>query len=399
MYLSQLRRAFALAGLVGLWAFGASAQTAPAPAAPPPTPIAFQDALLKAANDLFSKANLESAPAKVVLVIDPLIDGVTGAQSIATQSMERRIIELVKRSYPRFEVTRFSTAAIAKSPVVLIGTFTAINNAGVAGGARDAYRICLALADLSAKKIISKGVSRALPAGIDATPVAFFSESPVFAKDTAIDSYIKSCQGTRPGDAIDPVYADRILVAALVNDAIEAYNAKRYKDALELYQSAGRTPGGEQLRVLNGIYLANSKLNRRDAAAEAFGKAVDYGLKGDRLAVKFLFRPGSTQFVADRRESGPYAVWLKQVAQRTAKASACLEIVGHTSPTGPAALNDRLSILRAEYVKDRLQDGAKGLHQRLIATGVGSRELIVGTGRDDPSDALDRRVEFKTVKC
>jgi len=389
-------RACALIGLVVLSPLRASAQTAPAA---PPTPIAFQEALLKAANDLFSKANLESASPKVALVVDPLIDGVTGAQSIATQSMEKRIIELVKRSYPRFEVTRFSTAAIAKSPVVLIGTFTAINNAGVAGGERDAYRICLALIDLGAKKVISKGVARALPTGIDATPVAFFNESPVFARDTATDSYIKSCQGTRSGDAIDPAYADRILVAAIINDAIEAYNAKRYRESLELYQSASRTPGGEQLRVLNGMYLANWRLNRRDAAADAFGKAVDHGLKGDRLAVKFLFRPGSMQFVTDRRESGPYAVWLKQVAERTAKAGACLEIVGHTSPTGPAALNDRLSILRADYVKDRLQEQAKGLHQRLIATGVGSREVIVGTGKDDASDALDRRVEFKTIKC
>ena len=92
-------------------------------------------------------------------------------------------------------------------------------------------------------------------------------------------------------------------------------------------------------------------------------------------------------------------MWLKQVAQRTAKASGCLEIVGHTSPTGPAALNDRLSHLRAEHVRDRLQEQAKGLHQRLITTGVGSRQTIVGTGKDDASDAVDRRVEFKTIGC
>jgi len=25
--------------------------------------------------------------------------------------------------------------------------------------------------------------------------------------------------------------------------------------------------------------------------------------------------------------------------------------------------------------------------------------MLVGTGRDDPSDALDRRVEFKILRC
>src|SRR5215831_8301137 len=390
----------------GLLAVTAHAQTAapaaPPPAAappPPPTPVAFDAALLKAANDLFAKANLEGAPDKVTLVIDPLIDGVTGAQSSATHLEEKRVVELVKNSYPRFQVARFSSEAVAKSPVVLIGTFTAINNAGVAGGARDAYRICLALADLKTKTIISKGVARALPEGIDPTPAAFFADSPVFTKDSSTDAYVKSCQGTKVGDSIDQTYADRIVVASLVNDAIEAYDDGRYRDALDVYQSALKTPGGEQLRVLNGIYLANFKLHRTRQAMDAFGKVVDYGLKGDKLAVKFLFKPGSTQFYTDRRVRAPYDAWLDKIAERTSAGKGCLEVIGHTSATGLAAINDRLSGLRADYIKDRLEDEDRSLRGRLIATGKGSREMIVGTGRDDASDALDRRVEFKVVKC
>jgi len=390
----------------GLLGGTAQAQTAapaaPPPAAappPPPTPVAFDAALLKAANDLFSKAKLDGAPDKVTLIIDPLIDGVTGAQSNATHLEEKRVIELVKSNYPRFQVARFSSDTVAKSPIVLIGTFTAINNAGVAGGARDAYRICLALADLKTKTIISKGVARALPEGIDPTPAAFFADSPVFAKDVSTDSYIKSCQGSKVGDTIDQAYADRILVASLVNDGIEAYDAGRYRDALDVYQSALKTPGGDQLRVLNGIYLANYKLHRTKPAMEAFGKLVDYGLKSDRLAVKFLFKPGSTQFNTDAKVRAPYSAWLEKIAERTAANKGCLEIVGHTSATGLAPINDRLSGLRADYIKDRLEDEEHSLRERLIATGKGSREMIVGTGRDDASDALDRRVEFKVVKC
>lgn len=376
----------------------ASPPPAAAPA-PPPTPVAFEAALLKAANDLFTKANLQGAPEKVTLVIDPLIDGVTGSQSNATRLEEKRVVELVKNSYPRFLLARFNSEAVAKSPIVLIGTFTAVNNAGVAGGPRDAYRICLALADLKTRTIISKGVARALPEGIDPTPVAFFAESPVFAKDASTDGYIKSCQGTKVGDAIDQTYADRILVASLINDGIEAYDAGRYRDALDVYQSALKTPGGEQLRVLNGIYLANYKLHRGRRAQEAFGKVVDYGLKGDRLAVKFLFKPGSTQFVVNRSLRDPYDSWLEKIAQRTAANQGCLEVIGHTSATGLAALNDRLSSLRADYIKDRLEAEEHALRGRLVSAGKGSRELVVGTGKDDASDALDRRVEFKVAKC
>jgi outer membrane protein OmpA-like peptidoglycan-associated protein len=379
-----------------------ASSAAPPPAAvapPPPTPVAFDTALLKAANDLFTKAKLDASPDKVTLVIDPLIDGVTGSRSVATHLEEKRVVELVKSNYPRFQVARFSSETVAKSPIVLIGTFTAINNAGVAAGPRDAYRICLALADLKTKTIISKGVARALPEGIDPTPVSFFTESPVFAKDASTDAYIKSCQGTKVGDTIDQAYADRIVVASLVNDGIEAYDAGRYRDALDVYQSALKTPGGEQLRVLNGIYLANYKLHRTRAAMDSFGKVVDYGLKSDKLAVKFLFKPGSTQFSTDRSVRAPYDAWLEKIAERTAAKQGCLEIVGHTSATGLPAINDRLSGLRADYIKDRLEDNEHSLRGRLISTGKGSREMIVGTGKDDTSDALDRRVEFKTAKC
>ena len=374
------------------------AATAPIPP-PPPTPMPFDAALLKAANDLLSKANLNGAPDKVTLVIDPLIDGVTGAQSKATHLEEARITDLVKSNYPRFQVARFSSESIAKAPVVLVGTFTAVNNAGVANGAKDAYRICLALADMRTKTIISKGVSRALPEGIDPTPAAFFNDSPVFAKDASTDSYIKTCQGTKVGDNVDQAYADRIVVASLVNDGIEAYDQGRYRDALDVYQSALKTPGGDQLRVLNGIYLANYKLHRTKAAMDAFGKVVDYGLNGDKLAVKFLFKPGSTQFINDRSVRAPYDSWMEKIAERTAAKQGCLEVVGHTSATGLPAINDRLSGLRADYIKDRLEDEQRSLRGRLIATGKGSREMIVGTGRDDASDALDRRVEFKTAQC
>jgi outer membrane protein OmpA-like peptidoglycan-associated protein len=377
----------------------AFAQTAPS--APAPTPMAFDQAFLKAANDLLSKANLEAAPAKVRLVIDPLIDGSTGAQSTATRSMEQRIAELVRSSYHRFEVTPFTAAAIADLPVVLVGTFTAINNAGVAGGPRDAYRICLTLADLKTKKIVSKGVARARPEGIDVTPTAFFVDSPAFIKDPTTDAYIKTCQNTRLGDSVDQVYADGIQVSTLVNDAIQAYNAKRYNEALGHYERALHMPGGEQLRVLNGLYLTNWKLNRREAARESFERIVNYGVKADRLAVKFLFEPNAAQFTTDRETRVEYAMWVQEIAKGTANADRCLDVVGHTSATGAAEVNDQLSLQRADYVKGRLQGSLPRVkaNRRFVAKGVGSRELIVGTGKDDPSDILDRRVEFKTVTC
>ena len=393
-----IRASVMFCGSVLASASAVQAQNASPP--PPPTPMPFEAALLKAANTLFEKANLQGAPERVRLVIDPLIDGATAAQSTATNWMERRITALVRSNYPRFEITPFTTEAIAKKPVVLIGTFTAINNAAIVGGARDVYRVCLALADLRTGTIISKGATRALPDGIDPTPTAFFADSPVLVRDPATEAYIKNCQASRLGDPIDPVYADRIQVAVHVNNGIQAYNARNYAEALEQYEKARQAPGGEQLRVFNGLYLANWKLHRRAAARESFGRIVDFGLELQRLSVKFLFAPNSARFGSDREIAAEYNSWLPEIAARTIKADKCLEVVGHTSATGSAEVNDRISLQRAEYVRGRLRAASPGASStRFTAKGAGSSELIVGTGRDDDSDALDRRVEFKASPC
>jgi outer membrane protein OmpA-like peptidoglycan-associated protein len=390
-----------LAGVMAAFPQGAppvaGAQSAPNP--PPPTPIPFDDALLRAANDLFSKAALPAGNDKIELVVDPLIDGISGAQSTATRLMQDRIVALVRKSYPRFEVRPFSTEALSRAPVVLIGTFTAINNAGAADGPRDAYRICLALADLRSRSIVSKGVARAKPEAIDVTPTPAFADTPVWATDPATSLYIKACQGSKPGDPIDPIYVERIGTSSLISDAILEYDDKRYRESLAFYRTALKMTGGDQLRVRSGIYLANARLNRRDDATDAFGNLVDYSLAGKKLSVRFLFKPGSTQFVDDPQISAPYPMWLSQIAVRASRRNSCLNVVGHTSKTGPPQVNERLSVLRAQYIKDLLQGSSPGLADKLKASGVGSRETLIGTGRDDSSDAIDRRVDFSISDC
>ena len=89
-----------------------------------------------------------------------------------------------------------------------------------------------------------------------------------------------------------------------------------YAEALDLYTSAASLPAGDQLRVHTGIYLTNWQLGHQSDATQAFGQLVDFGLKNGRLAMKFLFKPGSTRFWQDPGVSGPYDLWLEQIAHR-----------------------------------------------------------------------------------
>ena len=189
-------------------------------------------------------------------------------------------------------------------------------------------------------------------------------------------------------------------MASLINDGIEAYDDGRYMDALDVYQAALKTPGGDQLRVHNGIYLANQKLRRTKSAMTAFGKVVDYGLKSEKLSVKFFFKPGSTQFATDQKTRAPYNAWLDKIAERTAAEPG---LPRSDRPHRARRVWRRSTIACQACAPTTSRIGSKTnsarLRGRLISTGKGSREMLVGTGKDDASDALDRRVEFKTVKC
>jgi hypothetical protein len=378
---------------------------APAPPAPPPPPAApppilpFDEALLSAANNLLSKSQLPPNT-RYDVVIDPLIDGLTGAQTTTTQAMGVKLTQLIKDSYPRYAVQPFNVSTVQQGPLILIGTFTGVNAERKTEGLREAYRICLALADLKTGKLVSKGLAFARAEGIDSRPLPYFRDSPVWLDDAATTGYIRTCQGPKAGDPINPNYLDRIVTAATIAEAIDSYDEGKYADALKLYETALGSPGGNQLRVHTGMYLTNLKLRRMEPARKAFGEIVEQGLDAKRLGVKFLFRPGTAALWVDPKAGPlPYAMWLKELASRSAERTTCLELAGHTSPTGAEPLNERLSLLRADSVRKSIAALAPAMSKRMESKGYGSQKTLVGTGKDDLSDALDRRVELVVQDC
>jgi len=368
-------------------------------AAPAPVPIRpLPEALQAAATALFDNVP-KALGDRLPLVIDPLIDGNSWVQSIATQNMEKLVLKTVSEKYPRFEAMPFTASSLARGPFVFIGTFTALDQAGKNAGPTDWYRICLALLDMRSGRIVAKGFARAATEGVDHTPLPFFQNSPGWTKDKASSGYVSTCQGTKVGDPINPDYWDKLAAAAVINDALNAYHANRMEDSLDLYRAALRMPGGQQLRVFNGLYLTQRQLNRTKESANAFGDLVDYGLEQKQISVKFLFQPGSTLFLNNTAVRRDYSMWLSQIANRSAKSKACLQIAGHTSRSGAEPLNERLSLQRATQVRQQIVNRNKQLAGQLTTLGLGSSKAIVGSGTDDARDAVDRRVEFAVQDC
>ena len=369
---------------------------APPPAAPPAIVVLpFNEAVKLAATDLLSKAPLPAGQ-RIKLVIDPLVDGNTGGETVTTAAIEKSLLQLVQSDYPQIEVKPFDGKALVDASLIMVGTFTPINLQGKADGERDAYRICFKLADLKSGKIVSAGFARARPEGIDSTPQAFFSEMPVWLRDPAVEGYIKTCQGTKVGDPSHPAYVDAIVAAASINEAKQAYNEKRYKDALALYQAVLRNPAGKQARVYVGMYLTNLKLKRSADANKSFSQLVTMGLSAEKLAVRFNFKPGSTGFDATNKA---YPSWLKEIGTQSAKLSGCVEVGGHTVRSGSAAVGEALALQRAEFVRQKISATVPAFSKKSSVQGYGATKNVVGTGANDASDSLDDRIEFRKTAC
>ena len=372
---------------------------APAPAGVPPVALPHREAVLAAARELFEKAQLPAGQ-KFNVVIDPLVDGSTGLQSLATAAVEKQVVSMVGSDFPNYQIKPLNSANLAALPLVFIGTFTPINLQGKGLGERDAYRVCFALADLKTGKIVSKGFARSQTAGVDATPLPYFQDAPLWVNDKIVEGYIKTCQGTQAGDPVNAAYLDKVSSIAAIDEATRAYNGKKYQESLALFSSLLRNPAGDQPRVHTGVYLSNLKLGRREPAMKAFGIIAQQGLLAKRLAVKLNFQQGGASLAKD---ASPYDRWLKELATQSSKAAVaggtCFEVSAHTGRAGSEPLNQRISLQRAEYVKQRLITEHRDLATRITARGYGSSEALVATGRDDPSDALDRRIEFKPTPC
>ena len=391
-----------------VWLAAGCAVLLAACATPQPTrldnELPFEQAVLQATDGLAAQtqklpaflARVESKLAKRGVVLDPMLDATTGQQTAATVLLESRVADRLGSKADGFEILPFQSANLGKAQYLLTGTMTRTENDGSAR--KRALRINLALTELKSGIVVAQASALARDEGLDHTPLAYYRDSPVLVKDKVIEGYART-SATAPGGKGDAFYLERIATATVVNEATVLYNQERYVDALGRYRSALALPAGEQLRVMNGIYLASAKLGRTQEAEQAFGRVVALGIAYNELGVKFLFNPGSTDFWSDGRVSGPYPMWLRQIARESTSAKVCMNVVGHTSRTGSEAANDALSLQRANAIRQRLAGEAAALGAKTKTSGMGFRQNIVGSGTDNAVDALDRRVEFKIVPC
>jgi outer membrane protein OmpA-like peptidoglycan-associated protein len=328
------------------------------------------------------------------LAIDRMTDARSGQTTTLTQDLSQRIAKLLAASVPDAVVGMLDHENLGKADLLVAGTL--MNDISEDPHQRR-LRVSVSAVDLKTGVIVAQS-SVWLKGDYDTTPDLFYRDSPIVPRDTVVDAQSATARAL-PGTQADPLYLNQLTTGAILNEAESAYNAGNPAEAARLFEIAVNREDGRTLRTYTGLYLANTRLDHKPESEEAFSGLVREGFASNQLSIRFLFKVNSTEFVEDPLHGPQYPMWLRQLARTFWNAKNCVEISGHSSRSGSTELNDKLSEYRAEAVMRYMMLTQPQIRSKVKWVGKGTRENIVGTGADDESDAVDRRVEFKAIPC
>ncbi len=163
-----------------------------------------------------------------------------------------------------------------------------------------------------------------------------------------------------------------------------------------LVVSAVGAPAGAPALVLNQAYSQAEVKRGQTAALPATSAAQVQAEFGSLLqAVPERARHWTLYFQSGGGDLTPESALELQALLAAASAYAVgdLVVTGHTDRVGPELDNDRLSLVRATAVRERLAAAGVAL-QRISVVGRGEREPLISTPDETP-EARNRRVEIK----
>ena len=144
------------------------------------------------------------------------------------------------------------------------------------------------------------------------------------------------------------------------------------------------TAFGAQRIEPDGSVVASSMT--RDQVHEIFASTVD-ALPGRPTSFTLYFLEGKDELTADSKKEMD-----KVFGELKRRPLPDIVVIGHTDSVGGLAYNDKLSLARAERLREMLVGMGIGA-DRVAAAGRGKRELLVPTD-DNVPEARNRRVEI-----
>jgi outer membrane protein OmpA-like peptidoglycan-associated protein len=325
------------------------------------------------------------------IVIDPFIDAESGYPVKANV----RIVEIMSEEIKtRFEITgQMEPDSLEVSEYVLNGMVTLEEKRG---GRENDYKVFATMFEKSSGKVLAAASARVN--GFDTTPKDIYKDSPVFLKGKNYEQYSSSVK-KKPDETVEKGYHDRLMIKSMTVKGDTLYEEKEYKKSLSYYSQAASSQSGPQLEVLNGQFTNLIKQNQWTDAGPIYAKLMRASItETGEIASKITFPPNSV--VPVESKSNHYNIYMQEIAKLVAAVPECrIKIIGHSSRTGKEAYNNGLSLQRSLWIQKHMASYAPEMINKSETIGRGFRENIVGTGADDITDEIDRRVEFKFSNC
>ncbi|MDM8525614.1 hypothetical protein QUF80_19770 [Desulfococcaceae bacterium HSG8] len=334
----------------------------------------------------------ENKDRKPVIVIDPFYDADSGEVLEVSEIIERIIIEKSGQRFQEFTFEKMTSESIDIADYLINGVIhpEIFEGSGDQTYERRYYHIFAGVINLKTGSVVANSDIWLSDLDLTYKPTPAHRDSPMYIKEKDLENADK----------------DAFKVKAMLTDGDAAYGKGIYKKAVEFYDSVKKyietrqAEPEEKMKTYARLYMVRKKLGFQDQAEEAFAKLIAISVEEKKmLAFKFLFNVSSVEFWDDPGLKKEYDIWLRQIGRYFSNTSHCLQITGHSSRSGTPKINEALSLSRAKKIQDKLHPYFPQVYERTKAVGMGFRENIIGTGTDDDTDRLDRRVELVVTDC
>jgi outer membrane protein OmpA-like peptidoglycan-associated protein len=336
-------------------------------------------------NPLTNKGTLKK------IVIDPFIDTESGYPVKVNPQINAIMAgEIAKR----FAVTgEMEPKNLEVSEYVLCGMVTLVDQYE---GERNVYKVYTAVFEKSSGVVLAS--AEAYIRRFETTPMDIYRDSPIYLKGQNYEEHVSSIK-KKPKESVETGYHDKLAVKSMRVKGDALYEVKEYNKSLDYYNQAATSPGGQEMETLNGLFTNLVHQGRYDTAEPVYGKLLKLSIaETGQIATKITFSPNSRTPVASK--SSLYTIYVRQIAKLVAVSPACrVTIIGHSSRTGSEGYNDKLSLQRSASIQKLMSSFDPDTMKRSEIIGRGFRDNIVGTGSDDLTDEIDRRVEFRFKSC
>lgn len=350
-----------------------------------------REALAHMAKSIGRQVAFVGTPSAKAIPVDEFFNEKSAEVATSGKLFQQQLATLLGDEMKELNFSVLSKKNIASAQWIVLASYSlAKENAGEQPGSW--IKLKAVIADIVTGKQLAASESYLQAARFQSDPTRFFKESPMYLTDKRHRDRLEAMNG-KAGSL-----KEKLTIQADFADAVAAYDEGQFTEAEKGFKEVLKSTPDHQ-GALSGVYQSLWQQGKKESAESAFGNFLSAGFDAGNISIKILFKVNGTEFVDVGDLSAQYKLWTKSMGLTMLAKSKCLDVTGHASKSGSSEYNERLSLQRAAKVVATIQHASPSTAGKLKAYGKGFQETIVGSGSNDVTDAIDRRVEFNVKAC